>query len=220
MGAMHSLCRKAWAEFLRGRLDDARDLYDTADRLQMELDGRHLYSQRGVQFAVFLLRTGEQQRARALAVANLDFSRRNDFIRTIGQSQRVLADLDMRAGDHVSAGRNYEEALTLARRTSHLPALMEALVARGTWKTLTKHGDSGRADLEEALTYAAEGAYASRGDVTLRYAHAGGYLRMASNSRSVKASITTRNLYHEPSFRVRPSSFQRRDTTGQQSCSD
>jgi hypothetical protein len=88
---------------------------------------------------------------------------------------RVLGDLDAGEGRHEGARHHYEDALKYARRGSHLPALIEALLARGSWMAVQREDDAGRADLEEALTYAVEGDYYDRGDVTLRYAEAGSY---------------------------------------------
>src|SRR5262249_15557702 len=70
----YSLCRRAWSEYLLGHVDEARRLYESADQLQIELDGLHLYSQRGVQFALFLITVGQEQRARELTDANLEHS--------------------------------------------------------------------------------------------------------------------------------------------------
>jgi len=170
----YSLCRKAWAEHLLGHADQARSLYANAEELQMGLDGRHLWSQRGIQFALFLMASGDGQRAREITTANLEYSQSQRFIRTVGQSHRVLGDLDMKVEDFQSAEKHYAEALAIARRASHLPALIEALIARGTWGAVQRMNNCGRADLEEALTYAADGAYTPR-DVTLRYVQAGGY---------------------------------------------
>jgi tetratricopeptide (TPR) repeat protein len=180
----YSICRKAWAEHLRGRAAEARELYDRADRLQGELDGRHLYSQRGVQFAEFLLRTDQPERAREISRGSLALAEQGGFIRTEGQSHRILGDVDMVSQNVDSARQHYDIALRLARHASHLPALIEALIARGNWKLLRNADDLGRTDLEEALTYAAEGAYVPpRADVTLRYARAGGYLLYEADIR-------------------------------------
>jgi tetratricopeptide (TPR) repeat protein len=169
-----SLCRKAWPILQQQRIDEASELYRQADEIQVRLDGFHLYHQRGIEWAMALCRRGEYDRARDLTTINLDMATTYQWTKIISQCHRMLGDLDSREGDSNGAQAHYDDALARSRRAAHLPTLIEALLAWGRWTAARGHS-AGRAALEEALTYAVEGEYAARGDVLLRYAHAGGY---------------------------------------------
>jgi len=61
--------------------------------------------------------------------------------------------------DHKHAQEYYNRALHVARNTSLDHILIEALLARGRWQAMTKHGSFGADDLNEALDYALQGGY-------------------------------------------------------------
>jgi tetratricopeptide (TPR) repeat protein len=161
--------------FLQGKTAKAHQAYEQANELQKKLHNLDLYHQRGVQFATVLLQLGEDRRARELTEKNLVTAEKYRWIRIISQCHRLLGELDARAKRQQEALTHFDQAVQRSRQASHLPALIEALLARGCWFVSSQQIHPARTDLEEALTYAVDGDYTTRGDVTLRYADAGGY---------------------------------------------
>ncbi|HEY3131267.1 MAG TPA: serine protease, partial [Acidobacteriota bacterium] len=111
--------------------------------------------------------------ARQVTESNLDICKGSGWIRTVSQCHRILGELDAGAGNVTGAHRNYDKALELARSISHLPALIEVLLARGRWAS-QHESDASHNDLEEALSYAITDEFGTP-EGALRYAAAGGY---------------------------------------------
>ena len=158
----------AWGEHLLGKSDSANKDFLQAESLERESDPdkQYLSSLDGIQHADHLRRVGKADYAQQVTEANLEICERNHWADDISRSHRVLGDLAADAGDHEQAGQHYETALKIARSISFLPALIEALLARGCWQAkqavAEEHAplsQQASSDLNEALDYALKGGY-------------------------------------------------------------
>ena len=181
-----SLYWQAWVVHLRGDLELASEPFQKAGALNREVypqQMQYLHSLMGVGHADHLRRTGRADYARRVAEANVEICQRAHWPDDLSRSHRVLGDLDVDAGQLVSAREHYDEALKIARGISFRPALIEALQARGRF--FARHPDHegfqnlrGLDDLNEALDYALAGGYRIY-EVDIRIALAWAHLAIA-----------------------------------------
>jgi len=157
----HSLAHGAWAAYLRGDVATAGAAFTQAEALEREIDSakHYLYSKGGVFHADYLCRVGEADYARRICEANVEVCTRNHWVDDLGESHRVLGDLDFDSGQVDSARKHYDAALKLARNISKRDVLIEALLARGRFNAKQGVVAAAQSDLSEALDYATASGY-------------------------------------------------------------
>jgi tetratricopeptide (TPR) repeat protein len=177
-----SLAYAAWAAHLRGDTAAAADAFRQAEALEKEIDPneQYLYSNRGIQHAEHLRRTGQADYARRVTEANLAGCVKNyKWPKDESHCHRVLGDLEADAGDLPAALGHYDQALQIARGIQVRDVLIEALLARGRFVARHRRdAASARADLVEALALATDGGY-RRYEADLRVAL--GWLHLAAD---------------------------------------
>jgi tetratricopeptide (TPR) repeat protein len=161
----YSLCRQAWVAHLDGNLAIATSLFQQAETIEQIINPnrRYLFSTRGTQHAEHLRRIGQIEYAQLVTRTNLDICRRNKWVRSTSKCYRVLGDLMVDNDDYEQTRKYYDAAIRVARNTSLLHILIEALLARGRWLARQPARGSqplqGFSDINEALGYALQGGY-------------------------------------------------------------
>jgi ATP/maltotriose-dependent transcriptional regulator MalT len=158
---LNGLCWQATVATLRGDLAGAARGFTQAEALARELEPRepHLYSLRGIQQADFLRRAGDLAHARVVIEATLANAIRNRWSMEITLAHCVLGDLEAATGATETARRHYDEAVASARRSTHRPVLIRALVSRGALAARHPDAGAGAADLAEARALIDEGGF-------------------------------------------------------------
>jgi tetratricopeptide (TPR) repeat protein len=200
---MISLAYLAWTEHLRGEAPAAGEHFQQAEALEREIDpeAQYLYSQRGIQHANHLGRTGEADYARRVTEANLEIceNQLRDPSQT-SQCHHVLGDLDADAGKHEQARRHYDQALTIARGIDRRDVVVEALLARGLWQAkYMKEHQAAFNDLNEALGYCTESGY-RRYEADCRVALAWTHFRAGSNDQAREEAQKAIKLSEDMSY--------------------
>ncbi|GAK57191.1 Alr0304 protein [Candidatus Vecturithrix granuli] len=156
-----ALVDQATIAALRDESDRANILFEQAQTLQQKLQPgmRFLRQLEGVKQADFLRRTGDFERARQVAQANLVFCQQEALSDYVCQCHRLLGDLDAEEGQHERAGRHYDEALRIVRTLQRRDVLIEVLLARGIWQIERGARQAGFDALREALNYAVESGF-------------------------------------------------------------
>lgn len=157
-----ALAHMAWVSHLRGDWESASATFRRAEALQSALtpDYPYLYSQDRVWYADHLRQSGQADAARTMTLDNLAQCAERSWVRAISQCRRLLGDLDAAAGAVEQAMQHYQEAVQVARKVSHSPTLIEALLARGSWLiTQPAMLEAAISDLHEALAQAAANDY-------------------------------------------------------------
>ncbi|MEB3356424.1 MAG: hypothetical protein VKK04_06835 [Synechococcales bacterium] len=159
--ALNTLALKGWITYLRGELEATKKIFKKLedDQRALEPDKPCLYRSRGTFQADYLRRTGQLQRAKAVAEANLKISRDRRWLERESRCHRILGDIEAEAGKVSEARAYYNEALRIARSISHRPILIETLRAQGLFLAHQAELDESRNDLAEALGYATKGGY-------------------------------------------------------------
>ncbi|MFF5292611.1 SIR2 family NAD-dependent protein deacylase [Paractinoplanes globisporus] len=145
-----------WVLDLVGSTRATEERFRSADRIQHEDDPtKHLYSFYGLRWGEFLMRTGRTGPARRLTDLSRVVCVRNDWNADVARCDRLLASLDLAAGDAVAARAKAASAATILRDGEHLVDLADALPVLADCARAA--GDLEAADLHvaEALTLAA-----------------------------------------------------------------
>ncbi|TKJ38377.1 serine protease [candidate division LCP-89 bacterium B3_LCP] len=158
----NSLVWKAWVAHLSGNLQEAGDDFKRAETLEREDDSsvNYLYGLRGFMHAHHLRRYDDATYSRKVIAANLIVCEEERYVNSVSRCHRMLGDLDADEGQYDSARDHYDKALRIARGITFLPALIEALLARGRWYAKYRSDPQvAFSDLEEALEYALDSGY-------------------------------------------------------------
>jgi tetratricopeptide (TPR) repeat protein len=130
-----SLANQAWILHLKGDLSSANIVFSQAEKLIKELFSRlhYLFSLSGIKHADHLRRNNQLYYARLVTVSNKTQCEQDHWTFLLSQCHRVLGDLDFDLDNAHSAHLNYDLAIKIARSISHRQALIEALLARGSF---------------------------------------------------------------------------------------
>ena len=156
--------------YLRGQMKESGFYFDEAESLlshEYEYDGkRFFYGTQGVIYVDYLLSLVDEsnksnilKQAKFIIDANFD-RHKHQKQDDLSRFYRTQGDLNTIEGDIENANANYAEAVRIARRITHWPALTGMLSARGQWMARVYEDiEVARNDLEEALEYAITGGY-------------------------------------------------------------
>jgi DNA-binding NarL/FixJ family response regulator len=192
-----SLVCRGWLAYQTGNLALAGTAFGHAETIERMIypSRRYLIGLRGLLYADYLKRIGENHYARRITKANLKICEKwPDYLSIC---HRLLGDLQAEAEKPNQAKEHYRCALQLARSTSRRDVLIEALLARGRWQALQGETEWTFRDLNEALSYAMADGYRiyeidiriglawanlSAGEVDLAYAEAERALSMCTDT--------------------------------------
>jgi hypothetical protein len=120
---------QGWAAMLAGDSLAAEQHFLAADRLEYALDrgNHHLYSLSGGWWGEFLVRTGRPGPARRLTDRNREISAEQGWNQNVARCDRLLAVLDLAAGDPTSARARANAAAATFRDGDYLPELAATL---------------------------------------------------------------------------------------------
>ena len=139
---------RAWLEMLVGDSPAAEMYFLSADRLELanELFSKHLYSLRGAWWGEFLARTGRPGPARTLTDSNRTITTLRGWQEDVARCDRILARLDLMAGNPVAAKQRLVMAATtfrdghyLVELAATLPILADSARASGDLAAATRH---------------------------------------------------------------------------------
>jgi hypothetical protein len=143
---------QGWLAMLAGDSRAAEEHFLAADRLAYANDNYHLNSLWGGWWGEFLVRTGRPDSARQLIDRNREFSTEEGWNDDVARCDRVLASLDLAAGDHTTAisrataaAATFRDGDYLVELAATLPVLAEGARAAGDLGTAAQH-------VTEALT--------------------------------------------------------------------
>ncbi len=125
---MYALAYRGWAADLSGETAGAEERFLAADRIEHATDrGRHLFSLPGVQWGLFLARTGRIGPARRLTEANLRICHANGWNEDVARCQLLLARLQLSTGEAEAARELLGAAVAAFRDGDYLVELADAL---------------------------------------------------------------------------------------------
>jgi tetratricopeptide (TPR) repeat protein len=172
----------AWAAHLYGDVEMAGTAFERAARLTPAPGGATpmLRGEHGIQHAAHLLRIGRHAQARRITEANLaEWAVAYGRLQDESRCHHLLGDLEAASGDLEravgKARAHYDKALWIAQTITHLPALIEALLARGRWgarrtgSATPQVANTALSDLGEALSAAIQNDY-RRFEIDIRLA--------------------------------------------------
>lgn len=144
----------AWCSFLAGEREMASKYFLEADRLEREFDPNDdgLYSQRGVRYAEFLLRSDEISKARSSTERNLEISESYNVLSDISKCHCILGKIDRVEGNYPEAAEQLEQALAIAMKIGMPELEIDALLARGRLFTDIGEGTRAVKDANRVLT--------------------------------------------------------------------
>jgi hypothetical protein len=155
------LAKKAWILHLRGDLKEASSLFQQAQALEIKKNKKklkrqgykYLWSTAGINHANHLLQVGEQLKyAYRIINENKKICDRNFWTSQISQCHCILGKLHILNEEYMEAQAAFNTAVQFAQKTSLMPVLLEALIARGTfWAQASYDETKAKSDLEEAL---------------------------------------------------------------------
>jgi tetratricopeptide (TPR) repeat protein len=126
---MSSKAYLAWILLLLGKGEEAGNWFRQADELEGKISGYRLYSQRGVNYAVFLVSMKRIDEAFELTKQNLEICR--DMLKSPADTSRCyrcLGAIERIKGNHKKAEDHLQNALAIARKVG-MPVLeIEALL--------------------------------------------------------------------------------------------
>ncbi len=192
----------AYAEYLRGNLEDARWHFKKAEDLEREVDPtfKYIYSLQGIWNAEYLMRNGDAANALKITIANRLICEIYDWIDNISRIRRILGDLDCNSGRYNSAREHYDEAIKIARKSTYRQVLVEALLARGRWSA--KHMKNARDafnDLEEAMDYATTSGFRIL-EADIRVALAWAHLAADNKEKAKAEAIYAKQMSKEMGY--------------------
>jgi tetratricopeptide (TPR) repeat protein len=142
----------SWLLYLLGKTEEAEKNFKGADELEGKIDGHRLYSQRGVNYATFLIARERIDEAFELTRQNLEICR-NILKKTddVSKCYRCLGTIERIKGNRKQAGEHLQNALEIARKVG-MPFLeIEALLERSRlWLDMGKYEDA-ISDAEQVL---------------------------------------------------------------------
>jgi tetratricopeptide (TPR) repeat protein len=116
---------------LLGRTKEAEENFKRADELEREMYGYGLCSQRGVNYANFLISENRIDEASDLTQENLKICQRNNWPNDISRCHRVLSAICRTKKDYKEAEEHIKTSLEIAKRVG-IPFLeIEALIEYG-----------------------------------------------------------------------------------------
>jgi tetratricopeptide (TPR) repeat protein len=148
----------AWAAGLAGDTARAEQHFLIADQLDFEGQpaGNHLYSNRGVWWAEWLVRTGRRWAARLLTEDNETLCYDNGWTVPLARCERLLGQFVLADDDDLDEAANYlDEAVSVLRDGGYLPDLAEALPALAEWSHADGDPDAAGRHLTGAIAIAA-----------------------------------------------------------------
>jgi tetratricopeptide (TPR) repeat protein len=147
---------EGWVAMLAGDSRAAEEYFLAADRIELASEhySAHLYSLRGAWWGEFLARTGRPGPARTLTDRNREISTFSGWREDLARCDRLLARLDLAAGDPTTAERRlivaaatYRDGDYLVELAATLPVLADSARASGDLAAATRH-------VEEAFSIA------------------------------------------------------------------
>jgi tetratricopeptide (TPR) repeat protein len=149
----------AWAAGLAGDTARAEQHFLVADQLEFAdhpTGGHHLYSNRGVWWAEWLVRTGRRWAARLLTEDNEAVCYDNGWYSTLARCGRLLGQFILADDDDLDEAGNYlEDAESTLREGGYLADLAETLPALAEWAHAAGDPDAADRHLTEAIAMAA-----------------------------------------------------------------
>jgi tetratricopeptide (TPR) repeat protein len=148
----------AWAAGLAGDTARAEQHFLIADQLEFadEPGGNHLYSNRGVWWAEWLVRTGRRWAARLLTEDNEAVCYDNGWYSTLARCERLLGQFILADDDDLDEAGNYlEDAESTLREGGYLADLAETLPALAEWAHAAGDPDAAGRHLTGAISIAA-----------------------------------------------------------------
>jgi tetratricopeptide (TPR) repeat protein len=118
---------QGWAAMLAGDSHAAEEYFLDADRIRYAGDSRHLFSLGGFLWGEFLARTGRPGPARRLTDSNRELSIDEGWNETVARCDRVLAHLELAAGDAITALSRVGAAAATFRDGDYLVELAATL---------------------------------------------------------------------------------------------
>lgn len=145
----------AWILDLNGETAKATIEFDIANKTQISLDGRSLYSIDGTWWADLLLRTGRLSAARDLTIENLKICEAQGWNSDVGRCHRLLGKCDMAEDELHAASKNLEAAIAIFRKGDYLIELADALSDMGEcYRKMMEFNDGERVCTEAIITLA------------------------------------------------------------------
>lgn len=155
------LATLGWLAFLRGERDIAQQHYVDANSIQWSdnPDEVGLFSILGVEYATFLLETGQIEESLRYTEWNLSICQKRQWQESIVHCERLLGDIELSKGNHSRSVHHYEKAIDLARNFGLQEQI--ALILLGFSKILLSQGNTEAANenLKLALQIAVEFGY-------------------------------------------------------------
>jgi tetratricopeptide (TPR) repeat protein len=132
-----------WGLYLLGKTEEADKDFKAVDELEIKIGGVRLYSQRGVNYATFLISMERIDEAVELTRQNLEICRRNNFVNSIARCHRCLGAVERIKGDKKQAEKHIQDALEIARKVGQPSLEIEALIERGRlWLDTGRYEDA------------------------------------------------------------------------------
>ena len=144
----NSVASQGWVAMLAGDSRAAERYFLDADHViyANDRDGDHLHSVRGTHWGEFLARTGRPVPARALTDRNLAISARNGWNDDVARCDRLLARLDLTAGDPTTAmsraaaaAATFRDGDFLVELAATLPVLADSARVAGDLDAAARH---------------------------------------------------------------------------------
>jgi len=156
-----SLAFYAYSACLRGDLPAAERHFLEANAVEKRIGTKSydLYSTRGIQWAEYLLRTGNEEKSRKLTTTNLEICREYAWRDNLARCQWMLGWLDVLAGDYRAAHAHLQEAKATFTAGDMIQELARTFVAESACYLAEHNYDSALASCERALDLAAPRNY-------------------------------------------------------------
>ena len=120
-----------WILYLLGKTEEAEEQFHRADELEEKISGNRLYSQRGVNYATFLISIKRIDEALELTKQNLEICERYNAINDISRCRRCLGAIERAKGNYKEAEGHIRKALDIARKVGYPAIEIEALLEYG-----------------------------------------------------------------------------------------
>ena len=145
---------QGWVAMLAGDSRAAEEHFLVADRTNYanDPDNDHLYSSPGTRWGEFLTRTGRPGPARTLTDRNRDISTEEGWNENVARCDRVLAGLDLAAGDPTTAGQRLTDAAATFRDGGYLVELAATLPVLADCARAAGDLDAAARQVQEALS--------------------------------------------------------------------